>query len=503
MKSKEKIITGIICAIVLCLYVITGSYHKLNSEAEKIYKVYLDGEVIGNIASEDELYALIDQKQQTIKDKYNVNAVYPPKGLSIVEDYTYNPNYESTESIYTKIEQRDDFTIEGYEVKISATNTHDEFNIYLLDKNILTDAVKEFVLAFIDEEDYNNYLNGTQAELDDIGINYTNMSFLENITIRQKYISVNEKIYENSDELAQELLFGFDYKEKSYTVKEGDTIASISEANTLNIQEFLIANPQFSSENSMLEIGEKVNITLIDPKISFSYAVEEMKQVEYPFDNTITRDNTKDASFSEITTPGVTGLSIQRTKYSIVNGEPNSDAEIVSETVIRPKVDQVTTKGRQQSYIGGNETFIDTGSGWRWPTNSPYFVSSEFAPRWGKIHGGIDITGTGWGSNIYAANDGVVTYVFTGCADNGTYPDSCGSGFGNHVVIAHGNNIYTLYGHMLHNIPVKVGQTITRGQIVGYMGNSGQSKGTHLHFGVANGNPKAGGSYFDPRRLYR
>ena len=279
MKSKEKIITGIICAIVLCLYVITGSYHKLNSEVAKIYKVYLDGEVIGNIASEDELYALIDQKQQTIKDKYNVNTVYPPKGLSIVSDYTYNPNYESTESIYTKIEQRDDFTIEGYEVKISATNTHDEFNIYLLDKNILTDAVKEFVLAFIDEEDYNNYLNGTQAELDDIGINYTNMSFLENITIRQKYISVNEKIYENSDELAQELLFGFDYKEKSYTVKEGDTIASISEANTLNTQEFLIANPQFSSENSMLEIGEKVNITLIDPKISFSYAVEEMKQV--------------------------------------------------------------------------------------------------------------------------------------------------------------------------------------------------------------------------------
>lgn len=502
MKIKDKIITIIICGIVICLYVVIGSFKNLDSNINKVYKVYLDGEVIGSITNEDDLYALIDQKQQNIKTKYNVDKVYPPKGLKIVEDYTFDNNVESVESIYTKIEQRDDFTIQGYEVRVSAADNHDAFSIYLLQKDILKEAVEDFIIAFVNKEEYESYLNGTQEQLDDIGIIYTDMAFAEDITIREKFISVNENIYDNSEDLAQELLFGFNYKQKTYTVKEGDTIESISEANTLNTQEFLIANPKFSSKDSLLSIGETVNITLIDPELSFTYAVEELKQVEYPFDNTIKRDTTKPSNFSEITLPGVKGLSIQRTRYSVVNGEPMSSAEVVEETVIRNKVDQVTTKGRQ-NYIGGNETFVDIGSGWRWPTNSPYRVSSEFEYRWGKMHNGLDITGTGWASNIFAANDGVVTFVFTGCEDSVDKPNSCGSGFGNHVVIDHGNNIYTLYGHMTHDIPVRVGQTVSRGQVVGHMGNSGDSQGTHLHFGVAKGDPKHGGSYFNPRSLFK
>lgn len=501
MKNKDKIITFLLCGIVLTIYLIMNTYRFVDKNINKVYNVYLDGKKIGAISDKETLYELIDKKQQGIKDKYDVSNVYPPNGLEIVETYSYNTEISSIESIYNKIEELQDFTIYGYEIKVSKSSNHDEYSIYVLDKEVFNTAVQEFILAFIDEDDYNNYVNGNQKELDDIGINYKDMSILEDITIKEKYISTNEKIYKNSDELAQHLLFGFNYKEQSYTIKEGDTIESISEENTLNTQEFLIANPNYSSKDSLLKIGDKVNITLIDPVLAFQYTIYEMKEVEYAYEKTTVRDNTKPSDYTEITTPGVTGISIVTSHYNVVNGEPDSEAIIDNETTIREKVDQITTKGKKVETWGW-ETYDDSLTDWKWPTQDHYAVTSEFAPRWGKYHNGIDISGTGWGSKIYAANDGVVTEVVSSCADNGSYPNSCGRGYGNYVVINHGNNVYSIYAHLLNNVPVRAGQTVSAKQLIGYMGNSGQSKGTHLHFGVSNGNPFASGSFINPRKLY-
>ena len=111
---------------------------------------------------------------------------------------------------------------------------------------------------------------------------------------------------------------GYHYKDKSYIVKSGDTIESVSDAHKLNTEEFLIANPKFSSKDSLLAIGEKVNVTLVDPEISFKYVVSEMKEVEKDFSSSIVRDNTKPSTYSEITTPGVKGLNLQVTEYQVV-----------------------------------------------------------------------------------------------------------------------------------------------------------------------------------------
>jgi len=500
MKLKDKFITFIICSIFLFVYFIVGSYKNIKDNIDNVYNVYLNGEMIGIISNKEELYALIDEKQQVVKDKYNVQNVYPPNGLQIIETYAYNPILTDLNTIYNKIEESQNFTIEGYEVKVSETNDHKEFSINVLDKEVFNEALEKFILAFISEEDYNNYLNGTQGDLEDTGIIYNSMGIQENITVKNKYISTKDKIFENSDDLAQNLLFGFNYNEQTYTVKEGDTIESVSEEHTLNTQEFLIANPRFSSKDSLLALGDKVNVTLINPELSFTYTVSEMREVEINFDTKIERDNTKASNYSEITTPGVKGLSIRTSHYDVTNGEPSSEVEI-EDKVIREKVDQITTKGRKDS-IWGSQTIQDTGSGWRWPTENPFSVTSEFAYRWGRHHNGIDISGSGFGSKIFAVNDGVVVYVSTGCPDVGSYPNSCGGGMGNQVIIDHGNNIYTQYGHLTSKIPVKQGQTVSRGTVIGYMGSSGQSTGTHLHFGFSIGYPGQG-TYQNPRSLYR
>ena len=413
------------------------------------------------------------------------------------------------EYIYDKIEESDEFTITGYEVKFSKTDEHDEFSIYLLDKDILTEAMKKVTLAFISEEKFNEYMNGAQGSLEDVKIVYQNLGFKENIVIKENFVSTKEKIYEDSDELAQDLLFGFNHQDKRYTVKSGDTIESISEKNTLNVQEFLIANPKFTSEDSLLAIGETVNVTLIDPEISFVYSVNEIKEQEVDYETKIVRDTTRDSNFSEITTAGVTGLKLQYSNYTVTNGEMGSDVNIYREDVIREKVDQITTKGKRASSGGGaaygSTVTVDTGTGWKWPTINPYMITSVFGYRWGRLHNGIDIGGPKMGTNIFAASDGVVVAVNKSCPDDGgsTLSNTCGGGLGNYVVIQHDNNIYTQYGHMTSDIPVKVGQTVARGKVIGHMGNSGRTTGRHLHFGASRGFPGRGGSYFDPRSLYK
>lgn len=101
-----------------------------------------------------------------------------------------------------------------------------------------------------------------------------------------------------------------------------------------------------------------------------------------------------------------------------------------------------------------------------WPTSG--IITQYF--RW--YHNGVDIANSS-APSVLAADAGTV--VVSGWVDN--------AGFGNRVIIDHGNGYKTLYGH-LQKIYVTVGQTVNRGDQVGQMGSTGRSTGTHLHFVV-------------------
>jgi len=126
------------------------------------------------------------------------------------------------------------------------------------------------------------------------------------------------------------------------------------------------------------------------------------------------------------------------------------------------------------SYSGGN------GNGYlSWPSSCETITQgygmTEFAASGaysGKIHNGIDIS-CGW-SPVKAAAEGIVL-------DMGTESNS--GGWGNWIVIRHPNGLVTLYGH-LSSFAVTNGQSLARGQIIGYEGNTGFSTGSHLHFSV-------------------
>jgi murein DD-endopeptidase MepM/ murein hydrolase activator NlpD len=106
------------------------------------------------------------------------------------------------------------------------------------------------------------------------------------------------------------------------------------------------------------------------------------------------------------------------------------------------------------------------------PVRTTFRYSSNFGPRNGKLHKGIDMAGP-VGSPLYATADGVVKFA------------GWQTGFGNVVKITHEFGFETVYAHQ-SKILVKAGQRVSRGERIGDMGNTGRSSGSHLHYEVRN-----------------
>jgi|GEM_PF-1483430 len=105
---------------------------------------------------------------------------------------------------------------------------------------------------------------------------------------------------------------------------------------------------------------------------------------------------------------------------------------------------------------------------------------------YGNGHSGIDMVGkTNQLDSIIAHSAGTVIYVQTGHGNNiGSTGDAS---YGNLVKIKHGNGMFTLYAH-LDSVSVRVGESVDKGKTIGYMGNTGNSYGVHLHFEVRSTN---------------
>ena len=133
----------------------------------------------------------------------------------------------------------------------------------------------------------------------------------------------------------------------------------------------------------------------------------------------------------------------------------------------------IAAKIRAHQSSSGSSGNGTSSSGLAWPVNGP--ITSGFGWRWGRMHEGIDI-GVPCGTPIHAAASGTV--IYSGWMD----------GYGNFVVIDHGNGLATAYGHQ--SAIYVSGGSVSQGQAIGAVGSTGNSTGCHLHFEVrVNGSP--------------
>lgn len=127
-----------------------------------------------------------------------------------------------------------------------------------------------------------------------------------------------------------------------------------------------------------------------------------------------------------------------------------------------------------------SSTATPSSSGLIWPTLTKYSITTTWYYSNGSLHGASDISGSGiYGTPVYASADGYVINSDWGI--DGYY-----KGYGNCIFIAHFNGLYTLYAHLSSRI-VSEGDTVSQGQVIGYVGSTGNSTGPHLHFEVRTG----------------
>ena len=483
----RKINTFIIVVFITLITVYFSFGYKNNNNPSTLYKVYLNGEVLGVIESKSKLENYIYKQNKEYKYKYGVNKVYAPNGLEIRKISTYNTKVDSVKKVYEKIKEKSHFTILGYQFNIKSDDKVK--TVYVTDDKIFKKAMEATVKTFVGEEEYNAYKNEEQNSITTTGSIIENVYINENITIKKINIPVTETIYTDETELSKYLLFGETGNQSKYIVQIGDTIEQVAFNNKISVEEFLISNPEFTSSKNLLFPGQEVIIGVTDPQVSVvveKYSIEDKEisyQTEYQY------DEERIVSDEEVIQKGENGLERVSQRIKIVNGVINY-VDVKSREELKPTISEIVIKGKK------NISGVGSTRNWLWPTNNVYTISSDYVYRINPItgarelHQAIDISGTGYGANIYAVTNGVVS--------ESTYRTQDG----NYVCINHNNGYYTCYAHMAKR-NVKEGQIVERGQVIGFVGQSGYATGPHLHFEIWIGKPWNGGYRINPWSMYR
>ena len=233
-------------------------------------------------------------------------------------------------------------------------------------------------------------------------------------------------------------------------------------------------------------------VNLKEAKAEYEEVQTELKQ------NKVECAQLKDQLQVDITQAAavITSLQADINENAAVLSELDSQ-ESALQSQIQAKVNQLNEQKKAEEEAnrnnnnGGSSGGSTTGTGnLVWPSYCTY-ISSRQGPRVHPItgeyknHGGTDIAAS-YGSAIYAADSGRVI----------SSSDGWNGGWGNYVMIDHGNGMQTLYAHMSSRA-VSVGQTVSRGQTIGYVGSTGMSTGPHLHFEMY-----VNGSRIDPQTKY-
>ena len=470
MKSKWSFSIIFVVAISILSIFLLGSKLTENKTPIEVYAVYLSGQKIGTVKSKDEFNEYINKQEEKLKAKYGVDKIYTPKGVEIKKIITYNNECNTNEEIYNELVDKQNFTIKGIIIEIEKELTNEDnqeektetLTINVINKEMFDEAIVDIIKAFVDNEEYTKFMNSTQEEITDTGEIIEDIYIKENITYKEGYISTDEEIFTEKAALTKYLLYGTNEEQATYIVKEGDTIESIATANKLNTQEFLIANPEFTSENNLLYESQKVIVGLIDPVISIVVEKHSVQEEVQKYATEIKYDDELVIGYSYTEREGEDGLDKVTRKYQYINGQL-ADVALVSSEEIKPSVSKILVKG--DKYVPD----VADLSYWAWPTSTPYTITTYYQYRWGSFHAAIDIY-VGFGSPIYAANNGTVYAIGSGCVRGAT---GCNGTRGNYIIINHNaGNYYTQYMH-LNTILVKPGQTVSRGQKIATMGNTG------------------------------
>lgn len=393
--------------------------------------VYINGQYLGTVAHyeevENEILNIEQKISSVIGSEYNLDVqpeyrlVYTNSDLTTVSMSTVNN------------------VLSGYvdEIAPIAVLYVDDQPLFALETLEQANAMLEKVLVLSVGEELADYA-----------------SFVENIYIKEEYSSV---AYLVTEDYAIEYLTATKTGEAIHKVQANQTLSSIALMYDMSTSEVEALNPDI--EPTKMQIGQELVIEKAKPEFSVEITQEETYDVQIAYQTQTTYDDTMTTNQKKTVTAGVYGINEVVANVTYIDGV-EVEREIISETTMSEPSDAVVAIGTKPTVVTGT---------YKMPTYGAT-LSSPYGYRSSGFHTGIDLAAS-YGTSIYASDGGTVIY------------SGWNGGYGYCIIIDHGNNMTTLYGHC-SSLLVSVGTKVNQGDKIALMGSTGNSTGNHLHFEI-------------------
>ncbi|MBY0123628.1 peptidoglycan DD-metalloendopeptidase family protein [Bacillus sp. S/N-304-OC-R1] len=435
------------------------SAHADTDKLTTVYYVYVDKQYIGTVTDKNVIEGLLDSKLKEAQSaKENVQ-------LSLNSEVTYVPEQVfRANSVANNTEVAEEVMKEvKVQAEASAIIIDGKPVAYVQNTNQANEVIKKLKLRYVSEEELvaiearKASDNNTLPPLKEDETRILDVKLSKEVLVKtEKTEPVNILSVEDTVKLLEK----GSLEEVKYKVKDGDVLGGIAHAHNLKINQLLDINPGLT-ENSVLQIDQEINVTILKPFVQVIIDKEYFKKEVIPFEKEVVESDKMFKGDTKVQQEGKDGKRAATYRVSVQNGQVVKK-EVVSEEILQEPVKHIVIKGTKVIPSRGDGSFI-------WPAVGGY-VSSHVGYRWGRMHKGIDIARPS-DHTIKAADNGVVV--------SAGYDGS----FGNKIVIDHQNGYRTIYAH-LSSINVSSGQVVSKGSKIGVMGSTGDSTGVHLHFEI-------------------
>lgn len=432
---RRKILWGIASGVVLIIA--AGSMLVKDDTA----MLLADGKPLAVVASETQVKEALAESKEQAEEEY---------GIPIV-DYTTKLTYDKNAvanwekpiekpELVRLLRDNLDWQVKSWAIRINGNSL-----LFLSSREEADKALDSIKNHYLPEQ--------TDLTVENIG-------FQETVSVEEETTSL--KNLKTTDLAMEAMIKGLD-KIIQYEIQKGDSLWTIARNNDLSVEELKDMNPQVKGE--LLKPGQVLNLVKAEPLVTVVSTVVTTVEERVPYKTVYENDSTLWRGQTRVKQEGVDGS--REVTYRITKtNDMETGRETVTEKRLLEPVSRIVRQGTKAMVAsrgdGGNGVLA-------WPTRGR--ITSGYGYRGREFHTGIDIDGL-TGDPIYSAGNGVV--IMAGWAGH----------YGKCIVVDHGNGLATRYGH-LNDILVSVGQEVTRGGIIGRMGSTGRSTGSHLHFEVS------------------
>ena len=439
----------------------------------------------------------------TVEDAYEqyaeINSQNEEEMLESIEEHSVDVTENNTDVIVKEIdfEKNTEFSMQLENVDSENVNLDMNINIDISDSDVQENLDVKMITAYavyIDDEYIGtvsdvslieNTLNLLKQPYESIE-NLVSLSFDKNISY-DKEIEMDENLLTNPQDIVDKLL-STEGVARYYEVVPGDCPSIIADKLDLTTAE-VCSLPVYFDGELVDDISKDCRVGMLiqyQSERKFIHVLIEKNTVYtdmVAYDSVSIEDETMLEGTYKVETEGQYGV-IERTFREVIDDNNIINSVLLSETIVQEPVSEVIRVGTAKPLTQVNLNKNAGGSGeYFWPVgdNSGY-ISAYFGD--GRHHKGIDIAAPK-GTPIYAAASGTIQTTNT---------SGWGGGYGNYVLISGDDGYDTMYGHMSYVADgISSGVYVTRGQLIGYVGSTGDSTGNHCHFEV-----RYKGSYLNP-----